>query len=168
MLNFISKIRGSPNLVVFISLRTEKIGVTVEQLVYINGKIDLVNNIFSLEKKDSIIYGFDFDGDKIYNFQPFEPQNFQIYIKIKIDSVYVMCYREQYKIMFLIKIKQKFKDSQIESVNGNLIYDYDKDEYFNFDERLIKNKERVDELFEKQTHIENNYLEELIIYKIDD
>ena len=70
--------------------------------------------------------------------------------------------------MFLIKIKQKFKDSPIESVNGNLIYDYDKDEYFNFDERLIKNKERVDELFEKQTHIENNYLEELIIYKIDD
>ena len=82
-----------------------------------------------------------------------------------------MYYREQVEIKFLLKIKQKFKENLIQSVSGNNIpqNDDDKDNnYFYQDEKLVKNKEKVDELFERQTQIENQYLEELIIYKIDE
>ena len=170
LLNFMSKVIGLPNIVTYIILRNEKNGDILECFAYLNGKIDLVNNVFSLEKKDSIFYGKFGKLDEDYVFQSFRPQNVKIFIKIKIDSVYVMCYREQYKILFLLKIKQKFKENPIQSVNGNFIADEDDDdnEYFYKHEKLIKNKERVDELFEKQTKIENYYLEELIIYKIDD
>ena len=168
LLNFISKVRGLPNFVAFIIFRDEISGYTFRLMLYLNGKIDLVNNIFSLEKKDSIAYGGHEIIKEEFAFQVYRPQNFHIYIKIKIDSAYVMCYREEYKIKLLIKIKQKFKENPIEYVANN-IEDGDNDkEYFNLDERLITNKEKVDELFEKQTIIENYYLEELIIYKIDD
>ena len=81
-----------------------------------------------------------------------------------------MCYREEYLIKFLIKIKQKFKDNEIKSARKHFIFDKEDDdnEYFDVHEKLIKNKEKVDELFEKQNEIENSYLEELMIYKIDE
>ena len=81
-----------------------------------------------------------------------------------------MCYREEYLIKFLIKIKQKFKDNEIKSVREHFNFDKEDDdnEYFDDHEKLIKNKEKVDELFEKQNEIENSYLEELMIYKIDE
>ena len=168
LLNFISKVRGLPNFVAFIIFRDEISGYTFRLMLYLNGKIDLVNNIFSLEKKDSIAYGGHEIKKEEFAFQVCRPQNFHIYIKIKIDSAYVMCYREEYKIKLLIKIKQKFKENPIEYVANNITDEENDKEYFNLDERLIKNKEKVDELFEKQTIIENYYLEELIIYKIDD
>ena len=169
LLNFISKVRGLPNLVAFIMLRNGISGFAFGQMLYLNGKIDLVKNMFSLEKKDSIGY-INNNGikDEEYVFQVFRPQNFHIYMKIKIDSVYVMCYREEYKVKLLMKIKQKFKDNPIECV-ANIITDEEYvGEYFRNDERLIKNKEKVDELFENQKEIVKVYLEELIIYKIDD
>ena len=170
LINLMSKVRGLPNLVVFCSFRVETIGIPIQQVVYINGKIDLAKNIFSLEKKDSIAYGIYEEGDEPFDFQVFEPQNFQIYFKIKIDSLYLMCYREKYLIKFLIKIKQKFKDNEIKSVREHFNFDKEDDdnEYFHVHEKLIINKEKVDELFEKQNKIENSYLEELMIYKIDE
>ena len=170
LINLMSKVRGLPNLVVFCSFRVETIGIPIQQVVYINGKIDLAKNIFSLEKKDSIAYGIYEEGDEQFDFQVFEPQNFQIYFKIKIDSLYLMCYREKYLIKFLIKIKQKFKDNEIKSAREHFIFDKEDDdnEYFDVHEKLIKNKEKVDELFENQKEIIKVYLEELIIYKIDD
>ena len=169
LLNFISKVRGLPNLVAFIMLRNGISGFALGQMLYLNGKIDLVKNMFSLEKKDSIGYINNNEiKDEEYVFQVFRPQNFHIYMKIKIDSVYVMCYREEYKVKLLMKIKQKFKDNPIECV-ANIITDEEYDgEYFLNDERLIKNKEKVDELFENQKISIKVYLEELIIYKIDD
>ena len=168
LINLMSKVRGLPNLVVFCSFRVETIGIPIQQVVYINGKIDLAKNIFSLEKKDSIAYGIYEEGDEQFDFQVFEPQNFQIYFKIKIDSLYLMFYREKYLIKFLIKIKQKFKDNEIKSVREHFNFDKEDDdnEYFHVHEKLIINKEKVDELFEKQNKIENSYLEELMIYKI--
>ena len=170
LINLMSKVRGLPNLVVFCSFRVETIGIPIQQVVYINGKIDLAKNIFSLEKKDSIAYGIYEEGDEQFDFQVFEPQNFQIYFKIKIDSLYLMFYREKYLIKFLIKIKQKFKDNEIKSVREHFNFDKEDDdnEYFHVHEKLIINKEKVDELFEKQNKIENSYLEELMIYKIDE
>ena len=169
LLNFISKVRGLPNLVAFIMFRDGINKFTFGQMLYLNGKIDLVKNMFSLEKKDSIGYINNNEiKDEEYFFQVFRPQNFHIYMKIKIDSVYVMCYREEYKVKLLMKIKQKFKDNPIEWV-ANIITDEEYDEeYFDKGEILIKNKEKVDELFENQKEIIKVYLEELIIYKIDD
>ena len=85
-----------------------------------------------------------------------------------------MFYREQVEIKFLLKIKQKFKENPIQFVSGNdirLKEDDDEDNnyfYFEKDEKLIKNKEKIDELFERQTEVGSRYLEELIIYKIDE
>ena len=144
----------------------------MKQLIYLNGKIDLVNNIFTFENSDSFGYGnYEPNEDEDYSFITFRPQNTQIYLKIKIDCIYAMCYREQVEIKCLLKIKQKFKENPIQSVSGNNIplNEHNKDNnYFYQDEKLVKNKEKVDELFERQTQIENQYLEELIIYKIDE
>ena len=82
-----------------------------------------------------------------------------------------MCYREQVEIKCLLKIKQKFKENPIQVVKEHDILNNEDDKdnnYFYQDEKLVKNKEKVDELFERQTQIENQYLEELIIYKIDE
>ena len=92
-----------PNLVAYIILRDEISGFAFGQMLYLNGKIDLVNNMFNLEKKDSIAYVDNGIKDEEYVFQAFRPQNFHIYMKIKIDSVYVMCYREEYKVKLLMK-----------------------------------------------------------------
>ena len=40
-----------------------------------------------------------------------------------------------------------------------------KDEDF---EKLMNNKENIDEIFEKQTKFKKLYIDELVIYKIDD
>ena len=45
LINLMSKVRGLPNLVVFCSFRVETIGIPIQQVVYINGKIDLAKNI---------------------------------------------------------------------------------------------------------------------------
>ena len=82
-----------------------------------------------------------------------------------------MCYREQVEIKCLLKIKQKFKENPIQVVKEHDILNNEDDKdnnYFYQDEKLVKNKEKVDELFEKQTEVGSGYLEELIIYKVDD
>ena len=92
-----------------------------------------------------------------------------------------MCYREDVEVKFILKIKQNFKDNPILSLSANDIKSIEgpvavsgeeeeenegnEDENF---EKLMNNKENIDEIFEKQTKFKKLYIDELVIYKIDD
>jgi hypothetical protein len=182
LLNFLSKVKGLPNLVVYINIgdKTEK--GDLKQMFYVNGKIDLVDNTFTFENSDIFGYGnYEPNEDEESGFLTFRPQNTQLYLKIKIDCIYVMCYREDVEVKFILKIKQNFKDNPILSLSANDIKPIEgpvavsgeeeeenegnEDEDF---EKLMNNKENIDEIFEKQTKFKKLYIDELLIYKIDD
>ena len=183
LLNFLSKVKGLPNLVVYINIgdKTEK--GDLKQMFYVNGKIDLVDNTFTFENSDIFGYGnYEPNEDEESGFLTFRPQNTQLYLKIKIDCIYVMCYRKDVEVKFILKIKQNFKDNPILSLSANDIKPIEgpvavsgeeeeeenegnKDEDF---EKLMNNKENIDEIFEKQTKFKKLYIDELVIYKIDD
>ena len=74
LINFMAKIKGLPNLVAFISLKDKNGENTLKQLIYLNGKIDLVNNIFTFENSDSFGYGdYEPNEDENYSFITFRP-----------------------------------------------------------------------------------------------
>ena len=177
LLNLLSKIKGLPNLVAYIYIgdKTEK--ENMNQLCYVNGKIDLVDNTFTFENSDVFSYGnYKIDKDDEYGFISFRPQNTQLYLKIKFDCIYIMCYREGVGIKLLLKIKQNFKDNPILSLSGKGIKlcsgegaDEGEEEFS--EENILKaknDKVNIDEIFEKQKQFQSTYLKELVIYKIDD
>ncbi len=183
LLNFISKVKGLPNLIVYIYIKEEK--SELNQLFYVNGKIDLVDNTFTFENSDIFGYGdYVNDKDEEYGFVSFRPQNTQLYLKIKIDCIYIMCYREGVAVKFLLKIKQNFMDNPILSLSGNHIdleegqgtgegadkgaNEEDQESSEEDFVKLINSKESIDEIFEKQTNFKNLDIKELVIYKIDD
>ena len=92
-----------------------------------------------------------------------------------------MCYREGVEIKFILKIKQNFMDNPLVGLSGNDIKiegvkdaanGEKEDEENEGDEgdfmKIIDNKENIDEIFEKQNKFQNLYINELLIYKIDD
>ena len=187
LLNLLSKIKGLPNLIVYIDIGdgTEK-GV-LKQLFFVNGKIDLVDNIFTFESSDIFGYGnYESNEEEEYGFISFRPQNTQLYLKIKIDCIYIMCYREEVEVKFLLKIKQNFMDNPIVTLSGNDIKleevqgkgdgsgegadEGEGDEELSEEDfvKLINGKENIDEIFEKQTKFKNLNIKELVIYKIGD
>ena len=144
-------------------------------MFYVNGIIDLVDNTFTFENSD--IFGYvDYVSD---GFISMRPQNTQLYLKINIDCIYVMCYREGVSVKFLLKIQQNFMDNPIVSLSWNDINleegcldkgVNEEDEESSEEDfvKLINNKESIDEIFEKQNKFRNIYIKELVIYKIDD
>ena len=182
LLNVLSKIKGMPNLVVYIFIGDKHEKDDLKQVFYVNGKIDLVDSIFTFENSDIFGYGnYKPDEDEEYGFISFRPQNTQLYLKIKIDCIYVMCYREGVEVKFILKIKQNFMDNPIMTLSGNDIKyqeglgvgdaagEAEEDEEFEDNYmKLMKHKENIDEVFEKQTKLDSLYIKELMIYKIDD
>ena len=92
-----------------------------------------------------------------------------------------MCYREGVEVKFILKIKQNFMDNPIMTLSGNDIKyqeglgvgdaagEAEEDEEFEDNYmKLMKHKENIDEVFEKQTKLDSLYIKELMIYKIDD
>ena len=172
LINFLSKIAGLSNPVAYLILTEGKTNNLV-QLAYLNGKIDLCNNIFSFNTSDTFTYGnYECCRDN-YQFTSFRAQNTNIFIKIKFDSIYVMLYREDYDIEFILKISQDFMKHPLISIRGRDIsfgnYETDdSDEKNNEYKNIIKSKEKIDEIFEKQNKSDYEYfdLKELIIYNI--
>ena len=184
LLNFLSKIKGLPNLVVYINLTDKKEKGDLNQIFYLNGKIDLVDNIFTFENSDIFGYGnYGTNSPEESAFISFRAQNTQLYLKIKLDCIYIMCYREGVEIKFILKIKQNFMDNPLVALSGDDIRiegikdaangeNEDEDEenegYEGDSMKIIDNKENIDEIFEKQNQFKNLYINELLIYKIDD
>ena len=183
LLNLLSKIKGLPNLVVYINISDNTDKGILKQLFYVNGKIDLVDNIFTFENSDVFGYGnYETDSPEESGFIFFRPQNTQLYLKIKIDCIYVMCYREGVSVKFILKIKQNFMDNPIVTLSGSDItfdggkgaadgaHEGEEEEENGEDDymEMINDKENIDVIFEKQNKFKNLYLKELLIYKIDD
>ena len=182
LLNFLSKVKGLPNLVVYINITDKSDKGDLNQIFYLNGKIDLVDNIFTFENSDIFGYGnYGTNSPGESEFISFRAQNTQLYLKIKLDCIYIMCYREGVEIKFILKIKQNFMDNPLVGLSGNDIKiegvkdaangeneDEENEGYEGDSMKIIDNKENIDEIFEKQNQFQNLYLNELLIYKIDD
>ena len=179
LLNVLSKVKGLPNLVVYINIGDKTDKGNLEQLFYVNGKIDLVDNTFTFEDSDNFGYGnYENNNFEEGEFVHFRPQNTQLYLKIKIDCIYIMCYREGVEVKFILKIKQNFMDNPLVSVSRNdIVLEGEQgaadganeiEEEEDDSVKIMNNKENIDEIFEKQTKFKNLYLNELVIYKIDD
>ena len=181
LLNLLSKVKGLPNLVVYINIGDKTDKGDVKQLYFVNGKIDLVDNTFTFENSDIFGYGnYESNSNEESGFIYFRPQNTQLYLKIKIDCIYIICYREGVEVKFILKIKQNFMDNPLVGLSGNDINldgvqgaaddaneeneEDDEDDFV----KIMKNKENIDEIFEKQTKFKDLYLYELVIYKTDD
>jgi len=181
LLNLLSKVKGLPNLVVYINIGDKTDKGDVKQLYFVNGKIDLVDNTFTFENSDIFGYGnYESNSNEEGEFIYFRPQNTQLYLKIKIDCIYIICYREGVEVKFILKIKQNFMDNPLVGLSGNDINldgvqgaaddaneeneEDDEDDFV----KIMKNKENIDEIFEKQTKFKDLYLNELVIYKTDD
>jgi len=181
LLNLLSKVKGLPNLVVYINIGDKTDKGDVKQLYFVNGKIDLVDNTFTFENSDIFGYGnYESNSNEEGEFIYFRPQNTQLYLKIKIDCIYIICYREGVEVKFILKIKQNFMDNPLVGLSGNDINldgvqgaaDDANEENEEDDEddcvKIMKNKENIDEIFEKQTKFKNLNIKELVIYKIGD
>ena len=181
LLNLLSKVKGLPNLVVYINIGDKTDKDDLKQLFFVNGKIDLVDSTFTFENSDIFGYGnYESNNAEEGGFIYFRPQNTQLYLKIKIDCIYIICYREGVEVKFILKIKQNFMDNPLVGLSGNDINldgvqgaaDDANEENEEDDEddcvKIMKNKENIDEIFEKQTKFKDLYLYELVIYKTDD
>ena len=178
--NFVSKVAGKSNLVFFIKFKDgrkeedeeeveveyegEEVEETLTQLVYLNGKVQIINKIISFLNIDVFSYGNyqSHEKDK-YIYTSFKSQNSDIFVKFKIDCIYVMLYRNNYEVKFALKIEHNFKENPIISLR---CYEFQND--FEF---IIENKEKIDELFEKYAKkgsFKKVYLDELLFYKIED
>ena len=181
LLNLLSKVKGLPNLVVYINIGDKTDKDDLKQLFFVNGKIDLVDSTFTFENSDIFGYGnYESNSNEEGEFIYFRPQNTQLYLKIKIDCIYIICYREGVEVKFILKIKQNFMDNPLVGLSGNDINldgvqgaaddaneeneEDDEDDFV----KIMKNKENIDEIFEKQTKFKDLYLNELVIYKTDD
>ena len=170
-----------PNLVVYINIGDKTDKDDLKQLFFVNGKIDLVDSTFTFENSDIFGYGnYESNNAEEGGFIYFRPQNTQLYLKIKIDCIYIICYREGVEVKFILKIKQNFMDNPLVGLSGDDINldgvqgaaddaneeneEDDEDDFV----KILKNKENIDEIFEKQTKFKDLYLNELVIYKTDD
>ena len=165
--NFVSKVAGKSNLVeeeVEVEYEGEEVEETLTQLVYLNGKVQIINKIISFLNIDVFSYGNYQSPEKDkYIYTSFKSQNSDIFVKFKIDCIYVMLYRNNYEVKFALKIEHNFMENPIISLR---CYEFQND--FEF---IIENKEKIDELFEKYAKkgsFKKVYLDELLFYKIED
>ena len=100
-----NKIFGKKNLVAFSSLSSDI--RTLTQIVFIKGKLGLVNNNFNFSGSELIMYGDyeNINGDN--SFLYFKPQNSSLYIKIDIDCIYIIFYGQE-NIRLILKIRNNF------------------------------------------------------------
>ena len=117
--NFVSKVAGKSNLVLFIKFKGGKKekdgeeegegkgkgeGEVLTQLAYLNGKVQIINKIFSFLNIDVFSYGnYETHEKGEYIYTSFKSQNSDIFIKIKIGCIYVMFYRNTYEVKFALK-----------------------------------------------------------------
>ena len=161
LINFMTKIYGKKNIASFHSLiyrEDDKRDMSV-QLAYINGKIEFVNGFFNFDQNDLYTYGNyqNIEGSE-FCFTSFKAQNSRLYVKISLDSIYVIFY-EGDNMDFIIKIRDNFLHNPILLLGG------EKEDAENFIKE--NGEDKVDQLFEN-TPTENCYLNELLIYQVED
>ena len=116
-LDFVIKVYGKTNIASFHYIEFEKdenLGEEFsKQLIYLKGKLDLVNKIFDFKKNDLFTYGnYQNMRDAQYNFTSFRAQNSDILIKVEEDYAYgIFCSHGDHKL--IIKIKKDFFENPV-------------------------------------------------------
>ena len=134
----------------------EKEHLTSKQLVYLNGKLDLLNKIFDFGKNDLFTYGnYENMKKKEYCFTSFRSQNSNILIKVEQDSAYGI-FTSHGNIDTIIGIRKDFfKNPIIQMYEGVRVKE---------DNGI--NEENIGKIF-PTLNTKKGYLKEFKIYQVE-
>ena len=119
IINFVSKVLGKSNLGCFYSytIFMDDHEMECRNLIYLNGKAELVSNKFDFLKNDIFFYGnYSRVDDDDYDYTSFRGQNSSIYTNFKNNAIYVIFYRvytDSIGIQMVFKIVNNFMTNKI-------------------------------------------------------
>ena len=169
IINFISKVLGKSNLGCFYSytIFIDDHEMECRNLIYLNGKAELVNNKFGFLDNDIFVYGnYGKINDDIYDYTSFRGQNSSIYTNFKNNAIYVIFYRiytDNIEVLILIKIVNNFMTNKIMITEDSEVFE-------TLEEKYSENNTfgDIDELFENSTNKYEVNFKELIVYQINE
>lgn len=166
-LDFVTKVYGKSNIASFHYIEFEDmpdenegsentIRLTSKQLIYLNGKLDLLNKIFNFEKNDLFTYGNYEDMRKTdYCFTSFRAQNSNILIKVEEDCAYGI-FTSHGDVDVVIKIKKDFFENPVLEMSEGL----------RLEDSLNINEENVGKIF-NTLKVYTGHLKEFKIFQIE-
>ena len=166
-LDFVTKVYGKSNIASFHYIEfepipdedegSENVGeLTSRQLIYLNGKLDLLNKIFNFKKNDLFTYGNYEDMRKTdYRFTSFRAQNSNILIKVEEDCAYGI-FTSHGNVDVVIKIKKDFFENPVLEMSEGL----------RLEDSININEENVGKIF-NTLRVHTGYLKEFKIFQIE-
>ena len=161
-----SKIYGRSKIGCFISYKYNK---DDDNLIccYLNGKFEILNNVFSFENNDLFTYVATVMDYNCYGFISYKPQNSKFLYKLMNDCVYIILIIHD-NVIAMFKIKDNFYKNPIEFLDSRSTF-RDKEKFTEkfFEKNMSDIKNIFDENYESSTK-KSLKLKELIIYQIED
>ena len=162
-----SKIYGRSKIGCFISYKYNDKDDDNLICCYLNGKFEILNNVFSFENNDLFTYVATVMDYNCYGFISYKPQNSKFIYKLMNDCVYIiLIIHDNMRAMF--KIKDNFYKNPIEFLDSHSTF-RDKEK---FTEKFFeKNMNDIKNIFDENYESSNKKflnLKELIIYQIED
>ena len=163
-----SKIYGRSKIGCFISYKYNR-SEDNDNLIccYLNGKFEILNNIFSFQNNDLFTYVATVMDNNCYGFISYKPQNSKFIYKLMNDCVYIILIIHD-NVIAMFKIKDNFYKNPIEFLDSRSTFrDKEKFTEIFFEKNMSDIKNIFDENYESST---KKYLKlkELIIYQIED
>ena len=170
--NIMTKVYGKTNLAFFISFwkKSENDDKMIDcmNLIYLDGKMELINNNFEFVNKEVILFCnyANLDEDK-YDYKYFKGQNDSVFIKNKNNIIYAVFYRKnkELSIKYIIKIMNNFMKYKAVYLNQKELISEKSDNM----RQDINQLHKIDELFESMDNSKKYEInmKELIIYQIN-
>ena len=169
IINFVSKVLGKSNLGCFYSytIFMDDHEMECRNLIYLNGKAELVSNKFDFLKNDIFFYGnYTKIDDDDYDYTSVRGQNSSIYTNFKNNAIYVIFYRhytDSIGIEMVFKIVNNFMTNKILVIEDSEVFDTLEESYSD-----TKTFGDIDELFENSSKKYEVNFKELIVYQINE
>ena len=163
-LDFITKVYGKSNIASYHEIefdRSEDVNNKNEinkQLIYLSGKLDILNKSFNFKKNYLFTYGnfhnMSYD-DGNYKFASFKAQNSKFFFKVKDNYAYGI-FNSHGRKETLFKIKNDFFTNPVMEISDEINLEYN-------DETRIDNIENIINTI----HTSKAYVKELKIYQVE-
>jgi hypothetical protein len=154
--NFIFKVIGKSHLAFYILYYGEYNDKYIEQIAYLNGRVEIKNGIFSFLDVDSFTFG-NYESYREYRFTSFKSQNTTIYIQFKNDSIYVMIFRDEKQVRLILKIKNDFMNYPV------LITE----DHIETEDKIFENRENLDLIFGSERTAQKINIKELSVFQVE-
>ena len=172
-LDFVTKVYGKEKIVSYHYIEFEKFDeqekysedsedgeeakeITSRQLIYLNGRLDLLNKIFNFKKNDLFTYGNYEDMRRTdYCFTSFRAQNSDILIKVEEDCAYGIFTSHGY-VDVVLKIKKDFFENPVIEMSEGL----------RLEDRDAITEENVGKIF-NTLRVKKGFLKEFKIFQIE-